>query len=518
MAVEVIDNKVLRSLNPANLEVLGEQSITSEPEILARVASAREAFASWGQLTVGERLIFIERFRRELVERRDALARLITEETGKPLIESHGAELFGPLETCSWLEKNAARLLKRQPVRLNPVFFLGKKSYNVFEPLGVVAVISPWNYAFSIPVSSMLTALAAGNTVILKPSPKTPLIARAIEDLFRAAGFPDGVVSVVVGDRDEARALVLADVDKVVFTGSVPGGRAIMAMCAQKLHPVTLELGGKHAAIVLADADVDKVARSIVWCAFTNAGQACASIERLYVEKPLARELSKRIAEIARGLRLGNGLSADTDVGPLIDAEQLARVQAIVTDAVRSGARVIAGGRARADLGGYFFEPTVLVNVSPQAPVVREEIFGPVLPIVVVENADEAVRLTNDTRLALGASIWTADTAAGERLARRIDAGMVWVNDGLYSHSCADAPWGGIKDSGFGRMHGAGAFHEFVYSKHVGVGAQKSQDWQYPYSSDRLALIRSAIELVHGRAIRRFAALKEVIARWLRTR
>lgn len=502
MSVELTSTNTLRSRNPANGEVLGEVSISTTSEISARVEHARLAFSSWSKLSLRERLVFIERFRRQVMERLDELARLITMETGKPQIESYVAELFGPLETCQWLTKNSPALLAPQPVKLNRIFFTGKKSYNLFEPLGVVAIISPWNYAFAIPVSTMLTALAAGNTVILKPSPKTPLLGQAIQKLFWEAGFPEGTVSVVTGDKEEAKTLVLSPVDRVVFTGSVGGGKAIMALAAEKLHPVTLELGGKHPAIVLEDADIDKIAAPIVWTAFTNAGQACASIERLYVVKPLAKKLAKRVAELAAELRLGNGMSADVDVGPLIDEEQLRRVESLVEQAVASGARVLTGGRARRDLGGHFYEPTVIVGVDQSMALLQQEIFGPVLPIIPVDHADQAVALANYCHLALGASVWTADLKRGQALARRIQAGMVWINDGLYSHACPDAPWGGMKDSGFGRTHSAAGLYDFVNLKHVGVDRQGKRDWNYPYSADRLELVRNGIEFCHGRGLR----------------
>lgn len=519
MAVELTQDNMLRSRNPANMQVLGEVAVSSRDEILAAVGRAREAQAAWKLLSISRRLHYIERFRRVLLARGDELAELITRETGKPLLESYGGELFGPLETCRWLERNAGGVLRRQPVRLNRIFFHGKKSYNVFEPLGTIAVVSPWNYAFSIPVCTMLSALAAGNAVVLKPSPKTPLVSKAIERLFVEAGFPAGLVGLVVGDQEEARTLINSDVDKVIFTGSVGGGKAIMALAAAKLLPVTLELGGKHAAIVLEDADVDKVAAAIVWGAFTNAGQACASIERLYAVKPVARRLAGKIAELTRKLRLGDGLAAGTDVGPLIDEEQLRRVESMVAEAVACRARLIAGGKARRDLGGYFFEPTVLVNVSPGMRIAREEIFGPVLPIIVVADEDEAVRLANDSNLGLGASVWSGDPARAERLARTIQAGMVWVNDGLYSHSCPDAPWGGVKESGFGRMHGAVSLKDLVYVKHVGVDRQGARDWHYPYSAERLDLVRSGIAFCHAPTLAgRLRAAVRAVKAWLRLR
>lgn len=498
MAVEYTNEGTLRVINPANLKVLGEVQLSDPLTIPKIVREASLSVHYWNERGLDYRLAKINRFRQLLLEKREEIARLLSEESGKPVMESLASEMFGVLETCAWLKKNAPKLLRKKKVELNPLMFFGKRAYNIHEPLGVVAVISPWNFPFSISVNSTLMALACGNTVVLKPSPKTPLIGQAIQKLFDEAGFPPDVVTVVQGDKDVASALVLSDVARVVFTGGTEGGKAIMTLAAQKLHPVTLELGGKHPAIVLQDADVEKIARTVVWSSFTHAGQACAAIERLYVERPIADKLTARIAELTNQLRLGDSLDADTDIGPLIDSDQLNRVKAQVDQAVSKGARILAGGKERPDLGGYFFEPTVLADVTDDMDVIAREIFGPILPIVVVEDEGEAVRRANNSNLALGASIWTSDIKRGEELASRIQAGMVWINDALYSHICPDAPWGGMKDSGFGRSHSASSFLEFVNVKHIGVDKQGARNWNFPYSGNSLALIRSAMTACHS--------------------
>lgn len=491
------DKHLLISRNPANGQVLGQVPVTTLPEITARVQEARFAFDLWRTRSLQDRLDCIARFHKVVIERKDELARLVTLETGKPLVESYITELFGVLETCQWLSRKAEKELAPQPVEVNRIFFMGKRSYTIHEPLGVVAIISPWNFPFSIPVATMLTALAAGNTVVVKPSPKTPLIAQAIEKLFWEAGFPPGSVSIVQGDRDEARAVVLSDVDRVVFTGSVVGGKAIMSLAAEKLHPVTLELGGKHPAIVLEDAPVEQVAKAIVWSAFANAGQMCVSIERLYVVAAVAEKLTDRLVQLTKALRLGDGLNPKTDIGPVIDEAQLVRVQSMVERAVAAGAVVRAGGRARRDLGGFFYEPTALSGVTQDMEIARQEIFGPVLPIIVVKDEAEALALANDSQLGLGASVWTADVKRGERLSREINSGLCWVNDSAWSHACPDAPWGGRKGSGFGRTHSAVALRDFTNLKFVGVDNPGTRDWNFPYSQEGLDLVRHGIDLCH---------------------
>jgi succinate-semialdehyde dehydrogenase/glutarate-semialdehyde dehydrogenase len=519
MSEDRSEKQTLQSRNPASKELLGEVEIPHRPAILATVDLARRSFGHWSKLTLATRLAYVERIRETVYRRRDEIARLITLETGKPQIECYSAELFGVLETCRWLCNNLPALWVPQPVPLNPVLFHGKKAYNVFEPVGVIAVISPWNFPFAIPFSSILMAVANGNTVVLKPSPKTPLVGKLIADICKESGLPDGVVNLVQGDKVEAEAIITAEINKVIFTGSVGGGKAIMGLAARKLHAVTLELGGKHPAIVLADADVDKLARSIVWAAFTNAGQACVSIERLYVVKPVAAKLLAKVKELTATLRLGNGLDPQTDVGPMIDKDQLKRVIEQVADALTRGAKLVCGGRARPELGGYFYEPTVLTDVTDEMKVISEETFGPVLPVVVVADEAEAIRRANQSNVGLGASIWTADLQHGQALAGELQAGLVWINDSIYSHSCPNVPWGGVKESGFGRSHSAHAFLDFVNIKHVSVDPQRSQDWQYPYGPERLELIKESMNLCHGSGlVAKVRTLAKIVPNWLKLR
>ncbi len=517
MATEIDEGATIVARNPANMQELGRVFLPSAEEIRCLVDRSRKAFQSWRLVDIGKRLELIETFGKILFESKDELSALITAETGKPRSEVLISEIFAVLEVCTWLKKNAARVLAPEKVELNPLFFAGKHSYNVFEPMGVIAVISPYNYPFSIPVSTMLHALVAGNGVVLKPSPKTALTASATVDLFRRAGFSQDLVGLVQGDRTEAVELINSSVSRVMFTGSVTGGKAIMALAATKLLPVTLELGGKHAAIVLEDSDIDKIAAPLVWGAFTNAGQACASIDRIYVVKPLAEKLAAKIAGLSSRLRLGDGMLPDTDVGPLVDAQQLERVKGLLEEAVSLGARLLCGGSARLDLGGYFLEPTVLADVTPSMKIVSEEIFGPVLSIVAVDDAEQGVALANESSLGLGASIWSADLKRAEELARGLEAGMVWINDGLYSHVCPDAPWGGIKDSGFGRMHSAIELRDLVYVKNIGVGKQGVRQWNFPYNQNRLDFISGALGLLYRRGLLgRFKALVGVIRAYVK--
>ena len=504
MVTEISNPASLQSINPATKVVIAETACTRLEDIPGIVAIARQASVSWRELSVGQRLDFVKRFRDLLSDEKESLSRLITEETGKPFTEAMVSEIFGVLETCQWLESRAKKLLSQKPVPLNPIFFAGKRSYNVYQALGVVAVVSPWNYPFSIPAASILLALIAGNGVVLKPSPKTPLVAAALVTLLEKAGFPKGLVGLVQGDRAECEKLILSGINRIVFTGSVGGGRAIMAIAAQHLIPLTLELGGKHPAMVLPDVDVDQAASGIVWNAFTNAGQACASIDRLYLIKSSEQKeqkLLEKIVERASKLRLGDPSEPNTDVGPLIDGPQLERIQSLLEDAMSKGARVLCGGKSRPELGGYYFEPTIITDLSDEMRILKEEIFGPILPVMILDNVEQAMEKANSSDLGLASSIWTANIAQGEELAGRLQAGIVWLNDGLFSHVCPDAPWGGVKNSGFGRAHSEYELLDMVSIKNVGISGEGIRDWHFPYSEPARGYIKAAIDLLHRRSL-----------------
>lgn len=508
-----ISKQTLFSRNPANKEIIGETECTRVDEIPSLVERARNASKLWRKVALEERLNVIRNFRNLLSHERDAISKLITTEAGKPFTEAMVSEIFAVLETCQWLENKAAGILHEKDVDLNPVFFTGKRSYNIYEPLGVIAVISPWNYPFSIPATSVLLALSAGNAAIIKPSPKTPLIAAKLVELCEKAGVPKDLVGLVQGDREQTEKLILSGVNRVVFTGSVNGGRAIMKIASKNLVPVTLELGGKHPAIVMPDADIEAAASGLVWSAFTNGGQACASVDRLFLVKPIDSKILPKIIEKAAKLRLGDGMSNNTDVGPLVDEEQLERIKDLLEDAREKGARVLCGGKVRADLGGYFFEPTVISDLNENMRLVKEEIFGPILPVIVVDSVDEALEKANSSDLGLAASVWTEDLERGEELARELQAGVVWLNDGLFSHVCPDAPWGGVKNSGFGRAHSEYELLDLVSIKNVGVSSQGKRDWHYPYSEAAREYIKAGIDLLHRPALGdKISALMRVLS------
>lgn len=487
----------LVSRNPANLEIIGETETSPPEKIREIVAVSKEASLAWRQNSLSKRLEAVSEFRRLLSLATESVSKLISSEMGKPFTEAMVSEVFSVLESCQWLEKKAEKILEPEPVELNPIFFAGKRSYNVFQALGVIAIISPWNYPFSIPAASALLALAAGNGVVIKPSPKTPLVAAALVELLERAGFPRGLVGLVQGDRLQAETLIGSGVSRVVFTGSCAGGKAIMKIAAENLVPVTLELGGKHAAIVLDDLDTDAAASGITWCSFTNAGQACASIDRLVLLKGLESTLLPKIVDSAKKLRMGDPLKSDTEIGPLVDESQFKRIQDLVEDARAKGASILCGGKARQDLGGYFYEPTIISQIKPEMRLMQEEIFGPLLPVFTVDSVKEGVEFANSSDLGLAASVWGGNIAEAESLARSMDAGVVFVNDGLFTHVCPDAPWGGVKQSGFGKAHSQYEILEMVSIKNIAVSTQGIRDWHFPYSENARQYIKAGIDLLH---------------------
>ena len=457
----------LAPVNPATGEILRELECAGEEEVQAVVKRARAAQAGWAEMGLRRRIAVLRDFQEGLYIKKSEIAAAITREVGKPLVEALVTEVLVVLDAARFLIDNAWGLLRDEPVPHGNLVTKLKSGWLVREPHGVIGIISPWNYPFSIPATETLAALVAGNAVVLKPSELTPLVALELAALLHAAGVPEDVFQVVVGEGPAGAALLRSPIDKLVFTGSVATGKRIAAAAAERLLPVVLELGGKDPMLVLDDADVDVASSAAVWGAFVNAGQACLSVERCYVHRSLYEAFAKACAEKTRQLRAGNGMDAHTDVGPMIQERQVRIVEAHVEDAKARGARVLAGGKRLPELGVNFYAPTVLADVTHDMRIMREETFGPVLPVMACESDDEAVRLANDSEYGLAASVWTRDGKRGERLARRIHAGTVMVNDVISCFGISEAPHGGVKASGVGRTHGRFGLDEMVRVKYL---------------------------------------------------
>lgn len=464
------------AIDPATGLMFAQTPVTPIREVALAVSRARAAQRDWAARPIAQRLRVIRSFQALLFTRRGALAELITRENGKPLAEALLTDIAVTLDLARYYLQHSARLLRPQRIRHGNLAFLGKRGWVHHEPLGVIAIISPWNYPLLLPFGELLPALLAGNAVVLKPSEFTVRTALAGVELLHEAGLPHALCQVLVGGGDVGAALVTAGPDKVFFTGSARTGRKVALAAAERMIPVSLELGGSDPCVVLADADLERAVSGAIWARFTNGGQTCVAAKRLIVEQPLYERFVERLVQQVAGLRVGPGAAPDVEVGPLIRESQLREVERQLAETVAGGARVRTGGHRLPAVGPTFFQPTVVTDVPLDSPLWREEVFGPVLPVVPAADADDAIRIANDTVYGLSASIWTGDRARGERLARRIEAGAVLVNDATFHVGAAEVPHGGEKESGLGRTHGEYGLHETCRVRFVG--------------SDRLDLIR----------------------------
>src|SRR6202522_589747 len=473
------------SVNPATGETLREFEAATDAEVRAGVARARAAQPAWNEIGVRRRVAVLRKFQRLLHEKKSEVATLITSEAGKPLVEALLTEVLVVLDATRFCVEDAFAFLREQPVPHGNLAMKTKAGRILREPYGVIGIISPWNYPFSIPATETLAALVAGNAVVLKPSEFTSLVALELQSLLYAAGVPKDVFQVIVGDGLTGAALLHSPIDKLVFTGSLATGKRIAVEAAEKLLPLVLELGGKDPMLVLDDADIDVASSAAVWGAFMNAGQACLSVERCYVHRSLYQPFLTACAQKTKKLRVASGTNPETDVGPLIHQRQLQVVEAHVQDAIARGARVVVGGTALPELGPNFYKPTVLADVTHEMRIMREETFGPVLPVMAFEDDEEALHLANDSEFGLAASIWTRNRRRGDRLARRIQAGTVMVNDLISCFGISEAPHGGTKSSGRGRAHGRFGLEEMVWLKYVDsdLMPEMKKVWWYGYGT-----------------------------------
>jgi acyl-CoA reductase-like NAD-dependent aldehyde dehydrogenase len=473
------------SYDPATGEKIGRAPLTSPEEVKQAVAQARQAQPAWASQTFKQRGRVILQARELMLAERDEIATLVSRETGKPAAEAVSMEIVPTLDAMHYFAHATEELLRPQKIDIGQYGLMGRTSTILYRPLGVVGIISPWNFPLATPADEVVMALMAGNAVVLKPSELTPLIALKLGDIFRRAGLPTGLLEILIGDGSVGAALIDARVDKIMFTGSVATGKRVAEAAAKYLTPVVLELGGKDPMIVLADADLEMAARGAVWGAFANSGQACASVERCYVEETIAPKFIAQVVRETRRLKQGLGTEDAVDVGAMSNERQLQIVVDHVNEAKQRGAQILTGGQRGTNSAGYFYEPTVLTNVNHDMTIMRDETFGPVLPVMTFKTEDEAVALANDSVFGLTASVWTKNIARGKRIAERIEAGTVMVNEVVYTHGIAQTPWGGVKESGYGRTHGRLGLLELVYPQHIHVNRMSFLPdlWWFRYNS-----------------------------------
>jgi len=486
------EKRVLDVLNPATEETIGQVELYDVEALDAVLTKARAASEQMARMSVKEREQIVIRFLTLLDENADSLARLISRENGKPLIEAYIMEVMSVSYLAYYFGRNAHKFLA--PEKIGISIMKHKHSEIRYVPRGVVLVISPWNFPMSIPAGEIVMAILAGNAVVHKPASLTPLIALEIRSLLIEAGLPEDALQVVPCRGRDAETMVGPRIDYLNFTGSVDIGVRLAQRCAKQMIPTTLELGGKDPGLVFADANLERAANSVMYGAFGNAGQVCASIERLYVERSVYDEFVAMIVERAKALRVADPLDPNTDMGPMADLSQMQVVMAQVEDAKEKGARVLTGGKRR-EGKGYFYEPTVLVDVTPDMDVIKEETFGPVLPIIAFDTEEEAVALANDTKFGLTAAIYTGNRSRANRLADRVVAGTVMINDSIYTHALPETPWGGVKFSGMGVTHSAKGLRHLSRMIHVNkpLLAPNREFYWHPYSKLGLTLARKAV-------------------------
>lgn len=492
----------LRVSSPATSEVLGEITVTSPLEVRAALVTARAAQVGWAACSFAERAAVMRRAVKLLMERQEQFIAVIQGETGRSHFETLMMEIFPACDALTYYAKNAAQVLTDRRPSMH--LLKTKKLLITYRPLGVIGIITPWNGPFILGLNPTVQALMAGNAVLLKPSEVTPFSGALVGELLRDAGLPDGVLQVLPGDGETGAALVESGVDKISFTGSVATGRRIGEACGRNLIPCSLELGGKDAMIVCQDADLDRAAGGAVFGGFFNAGQFCCGTERIYVHQAVADALIAKIVEKTQALR--QGTSGEYDVGPMIWPRQLEVVERHMADAVKKGATVLCGGQRNRTLGGLFYEPTVLVDVTHDMLVMTEETFGPILPIVRVADDDEAIRMANDSLYGLSGTVWSKDEARAIAIAKRLETGSICINESSITYGACEAPFGGRKASGVGQVNGEVGLRGFCHALPIVIDrfGQKEEHVWYPYTAAKEKTLQKIIRWVWGTPIGRF--------------
>lgn len=471
------------SINPATEEPIGSVTLSTSKNIKEAVKAARNAFEKWSNTSLWERGNFLKKVADEIEKRADTLKELITKEMGRPLPESE-IEVYETADMINFFAEEGKAYLEGESLPINNAVFPNKFSFTTRESIGVVAVIKPWNYPLELPMWAIAPALLTGNTVVFKPSELTPFVGIEMGKIAQEAELPPGVLNVITGDGAVGELLVQSDVDMVSFTGRVETGKKVMRSSSEKLHKISLELGGSDPFIVLQSADIEEAVNAAVWGRFTNCGQVCVSAKRIILVEKIADIFVDKFVKKVSQLKIGNGLDPATDIGPVVSNSQREKLTHQVIDAVEKGATLKLGGQVPQDFKkGFFYEPTVLTEVTKEMKVLTEEVFGPVASIIVVKDVDEAVKIANDSTFGLGASVWTTDLDAAFSITKKVKSGMIWVNE--INVAYPNCPWGGVKNSGLGKDLGKEGVLEYTTTKHINIdyGGDKKRDWWFPYGN-----------------------------------
>ncbi len=485
--------------SPANGERVSSYPLMEKGDVDEKVAKAQNAFATWSKSTFRKRRKVLAKAASILANNAERYGRIVSAENGKTLLDALLADVYPCCDLLHYYSKTLHKHLA--PVKSDVgIFFPGRKAYYVFEPRGVVGVISPWNYPLSLSSGPVISAIAAGNSVVLKPSSQTSGCGTILAEVFKKAGLPEGVLQVVTGSGSvTGQALVEhPDISMLFFTGSTEVGRSVNLKAAERLIPAIMELGGKDAAIVTGNADLDRAANSICWGAFTNSGQTCIGIEICLVERSVYNDFLEKLLEIVNGLH--NGRSAG-EIGAMTMRSQLEIVEAHVNDAREKGARILTGGERISVEEGFYYPPTVITEVTSDMKVMTEETFGPLLPVLAYDDVEEAIDLVNSGEYGLSGAVYTSDMDEGRAIAGKIKTGSVNINDCLITFAVPDLPFGGAKNSGVGRYHSRIGVQSFCEIKSITEykGGLTKEPFYYPVAPDMEDLLKNGLQAMFSR-------------------
>jgi acyl-CoA reductase-like NAD-dependent aldehyde dehydrogenase len=492
------------SKSPATGKELGVSKLNTAEDVRSTVERARKVQPLWAATPIKERSRAMLRVRDYVIEHSEEIARTVSLDNGKTLTDAMLAEVFGAVMAANYLAKNSKRILKNRGIKPGLLMMAYKKSKIVRVPLGVVGIISPWNYPFTIPFVEIVMALMAGNAVVLKVATETQQVGRALEKCFYSIGLPEGIFTHVnLPGRIAGEAFLSAGIDKLFFTGSVAVGKELMRLASQSLTPLSLELGGNDPMLVCPDANLYRAASGATWAGLTNSGQTCAAVERIYVHKDIYDPFMDLLVKQVNSLRVGAD-GFNVDIGAMTTESQVKTVKEHIADALDKGAVIAAQSSCPRNSTGNFLPATLLANVDHSMLVMREETFGPVLGVMKVDSMEQAVTLANDSNLGLTASVWSKNRKYAESLARRIQAGVVMINDHLMSNGLAETPWGGFKESGLGRTHGELGMMEMtqpICIVHDYLPGVQRDMWWYPSGKGIYDGIRGLLDFLFSRNI-----------------
>ena len=516
-SVQKSEREVTKSINPATGEILGETPVQSVAELKQFIQKAREAQKEWQIYSVKQRAKFLRPTREYLVEHAAEIAEIISRDNGKVRVDALIGDVINAIISMNYYCKHANKFLKDKILRPGNILMINKYSKIVRVPFGVVGIISPWNYPFGIPFHEIIMGLLAGNAIIFKTATETQMVGKAIKRAMERAHLPEGLFAYVnMPGRIAGDAFLENGIDKLFFTGSVPVGKYLMRKASETLTPLSLELGGNDPLIVCEDADPHRAASGTLWAGFTNAGQTCGGVERVYVHKNIYDEYMAILKEKIENFRVGYDTDFNVDMGAMTTTFQIDVVKMHVEDALKKGATIFAQSRMPDDPKWHNFLPAmVLSDVNHDMLLMQEETFGPVVGVMKVNDMDEAIRLANDSMMGLTASVWSRNSKKAEKIARQIQAGAVTINDHLMSHGMAETPWGGFKQSGIGRTHGELGLHEMTEPQvivHDRLFLAKKSLWWHPYSKQLYDGLLGAVDFLYAKSFsKRLKRLFKVI-------